>query len=179
MSPKPAPNAPPDRVAAYERLVAAVPDVERKGATMPYTSVNGNMFSYLDASGSMALRLSESDRAVFMDRFATTLHHAYGIVQKDLRAALGRKVRGPLNRVYCGGGSLAACRSALEDSLRRAIAESPQQVYPADSACGAGDQMCFDSIQFRPIGVVTQPLIEWVNRPTFQQADEIQGHGPR
>jgi len=83
MSPKPAPNAPPDRVAAYERLVAAVPDVERKGATMPYTSVNGNMFSYLDASGSMALRLSESDRAVFMDRFATTLHHAYGIVQKE------------------------------------------------------------------------------------------------
>jgi acyl-homoserine lactone acylase PvdQ len=102
----------------------------------------------------------------------------YGIVQKDLRAVLGETVAGPLNRIYCGGGSLGACRTALEDSLRQAIGESPQQVYPADSLCAAGDQMCADSIQFRPIGVITQPLIEWVNRPTFQQADEIQGHRP-
>jgi hypothetical protein len=83
MSPKPSPNAPADRVEAYERLVAAVSEVERKGATMPYTSVNGNMFSYLDASGSMALRLPASDRAEFIDQFATRLHEAYGIVQKE------------------------------------------------------------------------------------------------
>jgi acyl-homoserine lactone acylase PvdQ len=102
----------------------------------------------------------------------------YGIVQKDLRAALGDKVAGPLNRGYCGGGSLAKCRAALEDSLRQAVGESAQQVYPGDSLCSAGDQMCSDSIQFRPIGVITDPLIEWVNRPTFQQADEIMGHRP-
>lgn len=102
----------------------------------------------------------------------------YGIVQKDLRSALGDKVAGPLNRVYCGGGSLAKCRAALESSLSQAIAESPQQVYPADSVCAAGDQMCSDSIQFRAIGVISQPLIEWVNRPTFQQADQIAGHRP-
>jgi hypothetical protein len=83
VSPKPAPSAPPDRVDAYDRLVAAVPEVERKGATMPYTSVNGNMFSYLDASGSMAMRLSATDRAAFIDQFGTTLHEAYGIVQKE------------------------------------------------------------------------------------------------
>jgi hypothetical protein len=77
------PNAPADRVAAYDRLVAAVPEVERKGASMPYTSVNGNMFSYLDASGSMALRLSTSDRATFIGRFSTHLHEAYGIVQTE------------------------------------------------------------------------------------------------
>jgi acyl-homoserine lactone acylase PvdQ len=103
----------------------------------------------------------------------------YGIVQKDLRAVLGDKVAGPLNRIYCGGGSLTQCRTALEFSLQQALGESAQQVYPADNVCSAGDQMCFDSIQFRPIGVITEPLIEWVNRPTFQQADEIQGHGPR
>ena len=103
----------------------------------------------------------------------------YGIVQKDLRAVLGEKVAGPLNREYCGGGSLANCRAALEGSLRQAVGESAQQVYPGDSLCSAGDQMCADAIQFRPIGVITQPLIEWVNRPTFQQADEIQGHGAR
>jgi hypothetical protein len=102
----------------------------------------------------------------------------YGIVQKDLRAALQQNVAGPLNRVYCGSGSLTGCQAALDASLSQAIAESPQQVYPADNVCGAGDQMCSDSIQFRPIGVITEPLIEWINRPTFQQADEIQGHRP-
>jgi len=77
------PAARADRVEAYDRLVAAVPEVERKGATMPYTSVKGNMFSYLDASGSMAMRLSAPDRAAFMERFATKLHEAYGVVQKE------------------------------------------------------------------------------------------------
>jgi acyl-homoserine lactone acylase PvdQ len=102
----------------------------------------------------------------------------YGIVQKDLRAALGDRVRGPLNRVYCGNGSFTRCRAALEASLRQAVAETPQQVYPADKACAAGDQMCSDSIQFRAIGAIAQPLIPWVNRPTFQQADDLLGHRP-
>lgn len=84
MSPKSAaPSAPLEAVAAFDRLLAALPEVERKGATMPYTSVNGNMFSYLDASGSMAMRLGPADREAFIDRFGTTLHHAYGIVQKE------------------------------------------------------------------------------------------------
>lgn len=83
MSSKATPAAPADRVASYERLVAALPEVDRKGASMPYTSVNGNMFSYLDASGSMAMRLSAVDRAAFIERFGATLHEAYGIVQKE------------------------------------------------------------------------------------------------
>jgi len=99
-------------------------------------------------------------------------------VQKDLRKVLGKRVDGPLNRVYCGNGSLARCRAALESSLSQAIGEPAQQVYPADGACKAGDQMCSDSIQFRALGAITQPLIEWVNRSTFQQAVEIQGHEP-
>jgi hypothetical protein len=103
----------------------------------------------------------------------------YGIVQKDLRSILHQRVAGPLNRIYCGSGSLKRCRAALESSLNAAIAQTPQQVYPADGPCQAGDQMCSDSIQFRAIGAITQPLIEWINRPTFQQADEIQGHGQR
>ncbi len=100
----------------------------------------------------------------------------YGIVQKDLRLVLGRSVAGPLNRIYCGGGSLAACRAALTSSLAQAVAETPAQVYPANGVCAAGDQMCADSIQFRALGAISQPLIEWVNRPTFQQAVEVQGH---
>jgi hypothetical protein len=103
----------------------------------------------------------------------------YGVVQKDLRAVLGQHMPGALSRAYCGHGQLAACRAALLDSLRQALAETPQQVYPADGVCQAGDQACSDSIRFRPLGAVTQPLIPWQNRPTFQQAIEIQGHGTR
>lgn len=77
------PKAPAATVALYDRLVALLPDVERKGATMPYTAVNGNMFSYLDASGSMALRLPPDARTAFIAEFGTHLHEAYGIVQKE------------------------------------------------------------------------------------------------
>ncbi|MGO9900657.1 MAG: penicillin acylase family protein [Solirubrobacteraceae bacterium] len=101
----------------------------------------------------------------------------YGIVQKDLRSVLGLHVAGPLNRIFCGNGSRRACRAALESSLLAAAAETPAQVYPADGVCKAGDQMCSDSIEFRAIGAITQPLIEWVNRPTFQQADDLTGMG--
>jgi acyl-homoserine lactone acylase PvdQ len=101
----------------------------------------------------------------------------YGIVQKDLRSVVHDRVAGPLNRQYCGGGSLARCRAALDSSLQAAVGTPASQVYPADKVCNAGDQMCSDSIQFRAIGAITQPLIEWINRPTFQQAVSILGHG--
>lgn len=39
--------APHENVQFYEKLLALFPDVERKGATHPYTSVNGIMFSCL------------------------------------------------------------------------------------------------------------------------------------
>jgi hypothetical protein len=33
-----------------------------------------------------------------------------------------------------------------------------------------------DRIAFSAVGAITQPKIPWVNRPTFQQANQIQGH---
>ena len=44
-------------LASYEKLVATNTKVERKGATMPYTSLNGHMFSLLTREGWLALRL--------------------------------------------------------------------------------------------------------------------------
>ena len=37
-----------------------------------------------------------------------------------------------------------------------------------------GSQWCFDSIYFRPLGAITQPLISWQNRPTYQQAVSVE-----
>ncbi|MFL5912239.1 MAG: hypothetical protein ACJ768_16900, partial [Gaiellaceae bacterium] len=88
---------------------------------------------------------------------------------------------GTWSRVYCGGGRLSSCRRTLADSLHQALGVDPKKMYE-DPICKQnkmdGDQWCFDSVYFRPLGAMTQPLIEWVNRPTFQQADEIQGHRP-
>ena len=35
-------NVPPEKLELYEKLVATNPDIERKGASVPYTSLNGN-----------------------------------------------------------------------------------------------------------------------------------------
>ncbi len=81
---KKAANAvPPEHLAWYDQLVATLPNVERKGATMPYTSWNGHMFSYLTPDGTLALRLPAKARAEFLERYHTGLVEAYGIVQKE------------------------------------------------------------------------------------------------
>ena len=56
-----------DKLSNYERLVATIPGVERKGKTMPYTSVNGNMGSYLPKSGRLALKPKATTRQKTID----------------------------------------------------------------------------------------------------------------
>jgi len=76
-------TVPADKLALYEQLVATIPDLERKGASVPYTSLNGHMFSYLTADGSLALRLPKDLREAFLTKYQTKLVEAYGIVQKE------------------------------------------------------------------------------------------------
>src|SRR4051812_48066527 len=80
---KAASEIPADRLAAYGRLVATNPKVERKGATMPYTSRNGHMFSFLTRTGSLVLRLSAADREAFLKQYGTTLHTAHGRLMQE------------------------------------------------------------------------------------------------
>ncbi len=72
-----------DKLAWYEKLVATNLNVERKGATMPYTSVNGHMFSLLTKTGTLALRLPAEERDVFIEKYNTTLSEQYGKVMKE------------------------------------------------------------------------------------------------
>ncbi|HLJ51229.1 MAG TPA: hypothetical protein VKU01_34710 [Bryobacteraceae bacterium] len=83
MSVKKKSRAPEDRLEYYDKLVAANPLIQRKGATHPYTALNGHMFSYLHPSGAMALRLPEAEREKFLRKYNTTLFEAYGVVQKE------------------------------------------------------------------------------------------------
>jgi acyl-homoserine lactone acylase PvdQ len=102
----------------------------------------------------------------------------YGYASKDLRTLLRRRVRGRYAWVFCGGGNRARCRRALAESLRAAGQVSREELY-RDPRCARGDQWCHDAIVFRPLGPLTQPAIDWQNRPTYQQAVEVQGHRPR
>jgi hypothetical protein len=70
-------------IPAYDRLIANRPGVERKGAKVPYTSLNGNMSSYLAEDGTLVLRLGPADREAFLARYETRLHEAFGTIQKD------------------------------------------------------------------------------------------------
>jgi hypothetical protein len=76
-------NVPPEKLRLYEKLVGTNPNIQRKGATVPYTSLNGNMFSYLHSSGALALRLPKGEREKFLEKYKTKLVEAYGIVQKE------------------------------------------------------------------------------------------------
>jgi len=74
---------PAGKLALYEKLIATHPDIERKGDANAYTSVNGNMFTLMGASGVMALRLPAGEREKFLARYDARLYEAYGTVMKE------------------------------------------------------------------------------------------------
>jgi len=70
-------------VAQYDKLIATIPKIERKGDANPYTSLNGNMFTLLHQSRTLAIRLPEDKREEFLKKYQTTLFEAYGAVMKE------------------------------------------------------------------------------------------------
>jgi len=84
MTPQKKSPIPPEKVALYEKAVAALRGVERKGADNPYTSLNGNMFSLLSAvTETMALRLPAEEREAFLKKYKSKLFEVYGAVMKE------------------------------------------------------------------------------------------------
>jgi TfoX/Sxy family transcriptional regulator of competence genes len=71
------------KVDLYDQLIATHPEIERKGAANPYTSLNGHMFTLLHNSRSLAIRLPEDKRVQFLKKYKTTLFEAYGTVMKE------------------------------------------------------------------------------------------------
>lgn len=67
----------------YDALVAYYPELERKGAAMPYTSLNGHMFSFLTKEGMLALRLPDTEREAFLKKYKATLCEQHGAVLKE------------------------------------------------------------------------------------------------
>lgn len=70
-------------IAQYDLVVSKVKDVERKGKTSPYTSVNGNMFSMIRKDGTLGIRLSKDDQEEFMKNHKSEPFENYGSMIKD------------------------------------------------------------------------------------------------
>ena len=54
-----------------------------KGATIPYTSLNGHMYSFITKENVVGLRLPAGERTKFLNKYKTKLVEQYGIVQKE------------------------------------------------------------------------------------------------
>lgn len=74
---------PQDKLDAFDDVIATDPQIERKGVSMPYTSVNGHMFSHLSKEGSMGLRLPKAEREAFLEKYDTTLYVQHGAIMKE------------------------------------------------------------------------------------------------
>ena len=77
------PKVPGKSIDLFEKHLEAHPEIERKGAANPYTSVNGHMFSSLNKKGELGLRLSKEDRESFIKEFDTELFFTYNTVMKE------------------------------------------------------------------------------------------------
>jgi hypothetical protein len=97
----------------------------------------------------------------------------YGIVSKDLRTLLHRKVNGRYRLRYCGAGKLAACRASLWAAMEAAAAQLAATQGP-DPAAWHADATA-ERIHFTP-GLISDTM-RWTNRPTFQQVIELKRGG--
>jgi hypothetical protein len=77
------------------------------------------------------------------------------------------------SRVYCGGGSLTACRSQLQRSLLDALSVSHKDIYGQTGECTSNPQAsCFDANRSTIASGVSIDPFPFQNRPTFQQVVE-------
>jgi hypothetical protein len=87
----------------------------------------------------------------------------------------------------CAGGP-STCPATIDAALRTtydtlvaANGSADVASWTASSASAAAKQAMpvYDAIQFRTMGIVGQPAIDWQNRPTFQQVVSFPRHRPR
>ncbi len=83
-------EGPPEALELYAKIVTeSGRDSVVKGAKNPYTSLNGHMFSFLDADGRMALRLSDELGEDFLSKYESGPVVHYGSTMRGYVAVPG------------------------------------------------------------------------------------------
>ena len=88
---------PPEKLELFKKLIATSPEIKRKGDVHPYTSQNGHMFTYLDQTGTLGIRLPQAELDAFLKKYKSSLFVSYGVVKKDWATvpdALLKKTKG-------------------------------------------------------------------------------------
>ncbi|GAB5400963.1 MAG: hypothetical protein Aureis2KO_25480 [Aureisphaera sp.] len=68
----------------YDAIIDTLPEIDRLGKTMPYTSSNTYMYSLVNKAGEMGIRMSKEDQAAFSEKYpGTEVYKSYGAVMKD------------------------------------------------------------------------------------------------
>jgi acyl-homoserine lactone acylase PvdQ len=120
-----------------------------------------------------------------------------GYMQKTLQQLRGLHPADPFTSVitskWCGGGpsdcaaTISAALLRVYKTLKRENGTSDIAKWTIDSALIADRKSTgnskesmpqYDAISFRALGIVGQPLINWQNRPTFQQVVQFPAHRP-
>ncbi len=114
-----------------------------------------------------------------------------GYLQKTLQQltpsgpAPAQPFASPITDTMCGAGGQQDCGAAIGAALQNTYAalaaanNSPDAAsWTASSASKQANQPMpvYDSIAFKALGIVTQPNIDWQNRPTFQQVVQFPTH---
>ena len=69
--------------ARFEAAIALVPEMELKGKNMLYTSMNGNMYTYMGKEGVLGIRLGKEDYKAFREQYQVGDLKAYGAVMRE------------------------------------------------------------------------------------------------
>ncbi len=77
------PPIPEDKLALYDKLVDAHPEIERQGKTMAFTAENGYMFSMMSKAGELGIRLSKEDQTAFFEKYDDKPFMNYGSKMRD------------------------------------------------------------------------------------------------
>lgn len=67
----------------YDDIVDKNKNFKRKGKTMPYTSANGYMFSFINKVGEFGIRLPKDKAKKFREKYLTGEFKSHGAVMKD------------------------------------------------------------------------------------------------
>ena len=120
----------------YEKLVATNQNVQRKGATMPYTSVNGHMFSLFTKEAWLALRLPTEEGEAFLKKYKTKLCEQYGTVMPEY-------VPGPARSVEEDAGTAEVLRLELRvRQLAQAKANDEEKTHSEEAVADARAPVC-------------------------------------
>ena len=76
----------PAVLAAFDTMIAGVQGVERKGATMPYCSINGNMYAMISKADIIGIRLNDNDLKAFLLVGGRPFEGVPGFVSKEYGA---------------------------------------------------------------------------------------------